>query len=85
MKRPAPIQLDELPRLTNLTARQNDVLQLLAKGLTQVEVAKRLGVSPGMIGRHLAGIHGRLGVWSMIGIGICLHRAQLRLARRRKD
>jgi len=46
----------------NLTARQAEVLRLLADGLTNKEIAARLYLSPGTVERHLATIYRKLGL-----------------------
>jgi len=46
----------------NLTARQAEVLRLLADGLTNREIAARLYLSPGTVERHLATIYRKLGL-----------------------
>ena len=45
-----------------LTAREVEVLGLVAQGLTDAQVAERLYLSPRTIGRHLASIYNKLGV-----------------------
>jgi DNA-binding CsgD family transcriptional regulator len=44
-----------------LTARQTDVLRLLAEGLTNSEIAKRLFISPRTAEKHVAAVLSRLG------------------------
>ena len=44
----------------NLTARQAEVLRLLADGLSNKEIAARLYLSPGTVERHLATIYRKL-------------------------
>jgi len=51
---------DPLPG--NLTARQAEVLRLLADGLSNKEIAARLYLSPGTVERHLATIYRKLGL-----------------------
>jgi DNA-binding NarL/FixJ family response regulator len=46
----------------NLTARQAEVLRLLADGLTNKQIAARLYLSPGTVERHLATIYRKLGL-----------------------
>jgi predicted ATPase/DNA-binding NarL/FixJ family response regulator/DNA-binding XRE family transcriptional regulator len=46
----------------NLTARQAEVLRLLADGLSNKEIAARLYLSPGTVERHLATIYRKLGL-----------------------
>ena len=47
-----------------LTAREVEVLRLVAEGLTDRKVAERLFVSPRTVNTHLASIYGKLGVGS---------------------
>jgi DNA-binding CsgD family transcriptional regulator len=50
------------PDPAGLTAREVEVLRLVARGLTNRAVAARLAVSPRTVGTHLAAIYGKLGV-----------------------
>ena len=55
------------PRLKNtaeLSAREVEVLGLVAEGLTDRQVAERLYLSPRTVGRHLRSIYNKLGVSS---------------------
>lgn len=45
-----------------LSPRELEVLQLVARGLTDAEVAEQLFISPRTVGRHLQSIYGKLGV-----------------------
>jgi len=47
-----------LPRLTN---RERDVLECLAEGLSNREMALRLGASEGAVSFHLSNLYGKLG------------------------
>ncbi len=47
-----------------LTPRERQIAQLVAEGLTNSEIAHRLSISPGTVGRHLANIYPRLGIHS---------------------
>ena len=47
---------------TTLTVREREVLNLLADGLTNGEIAQRLWVSPGTVRRHLENIYTKLDV-----------------------
>jgi DNA-binding NarL/FixJ family response regulator len=47
-----------------LTSREVDVLRLIARGLTDAEVAERLSLSPRTVGSHLTSIYGKLHVQS---------------------
>jgi predicted ATPase/DNA-binding CsgD family transcriptional regulator len=45
-----------------LSARQVEVLRLVADGLTDAEVAARLSISPRTVGQHLHSVYNKLGV-----------------------
>ena len=45
-----------------LTAREQEVLELLRLGLTDAEIAQRLGISAGGASYHVSEIIGKLGV-----------------------
>jgi DNA-binding CsgD family transcriptional regulator len=53
-------KLEDLP----LSARQLEVSQLVANGLTNAAIAERLGISPRTVTSHLDHIYGRLGISS---------------------
>jgi predicted ATPase/DNA-binding CsgD family transcriptional regulator len=50
-----------------LTTREVEVLGLVASGLTNAQVADRLGVTPRTINAHLTSIYGKIGVTSRSG------------------
>ncbi len=50
------------PDLAKLTAREREVLELLARGLTNKEIAGAIGVSPNTVKRHLKSIYTKLEV-----------------------
>lgn len=47
-----------------LTEREADILELMAVGLSNREIAKELFISPGTVKKHTANIYGKLGVHS---------------------
>jgi DNA-binding NarL/FixJ family response regulator len=49
-----------------LTPRQRELLDLLAAGHTNTQIARRLGVSEGTVRTHLENIYRRLGVSSRV-------------------
>jgi LuxR family maltose regulon positive regulatory protein len=58
---PAPSQ-QVLPE--PLTGREQEILELLAAGLTNPEIAEELVISPGTVKKHAGNIYGKLGVHS---------------------
>lgn len=49
-------------KLSSLTSREREVLELLTNGESNRELAQRLGVSPRTIQKHLQRIYAKLGV-----------------------
>jgi DNA-binding CsgD family transcriptional regulator len=47
-----------------LSAREVEVLRLVASGMTSAQVARELFISPNTVNRHLGSIYGKLGVSS---------------------
>jgi len=60
------LEPDTSPEITQdvLTAREVEVLGLVAEGLNDQEVAQRLYLSPRTVGRHLTSVYRKLGVGS---------------------
>jgi len=54
----------EDPALTSLTRREREVLELIADGLANAAIARRLGVSPNTIANYTSTIFGKLHVAS---------------------
>lgn len=49
-------------RFDELSAREKDVLQLIAKGLTNQEIAQRLFISPHTVKNHVSHIYQKIGM-----------------------
>lgn len=54
-------QLEAEPPLPELTRRQSEILDGLSRGLSNVDIAKQLGISPGMIRDHLEVLFSKIG------------------------
>jgi DNA-binding CsgD family transcriptional regulator len=48
--------------LPQLTAREREVLELVAEGHTNGEIATQLWISPGTVRKHLDNLYAKLGV-----------------------
>jgi DNA-binding CsgD family transcriptional regulator len=54
--------LEERRRLPRLTPRERQILDLVAEGKTNAQIAERLWVSPGTVRKHLDNVYAKLGV-----------------------
>jgi pimeloyl-ACP methyl ester carboxylesterase/DNA-binding CsgD family transcriptional regulator len=52
------------PAFTELSKRERETLSLLAEGLSNSEIAERLGISEKTVRNHLSHLFDKLGVWS---------------------
>lgn len=66
---------ERAPRPAQLTEREHDVLELVAQGLTNREVARRLVVAPTTVRTHLEHIYEKLGVRTRAGAVAAAFRA----------
>jgi DNA-binding CsgD family transcriptional regulator len=57
-------QSASVPSLAGLTAREREVLHLVAQGLTDAQVAEQLVISTRTVNTHLTSIYGKIGVSS---------------------
>ena len=63
-RKPVPAVAAAPEGMTQLSARENDVLELLVKGLLQKEIAEQLGISYWTVQTHIARIYEKLHVHS---------------------
>jgi DNA-binding NarL/FixJ family response regulator len=52
------------PRIDGLTSREVEILRLVARGLTNRQLAEELGVSTRTVDAHLRSVYAKLGVKS---------------------
>jgi DNA-binding NarL/FixJ family response regulator len=74
-ERPTPVGRAELPH--HLTAREVEVMSLLAEGLTNKEIAERLYVSPRTVGTHVSNLLAKVGVTTRGAAAAVYHRLGL--------
>ncbi len=67
-----------LEKWRGLTAREREVLSLLADACGNNEIASRLRISPKTVERHASSILGKLGVCSRVAAALWLHAARSR-------
>ena len=58
----APAPLAGTQSGIGLTAREGEILRLLAQGLTDAQIAQKLFISPRTVNAHLTSVYGKLGV-----------------------
>jgi DNA-binding NarL/FixJ family response regulator len=56
------VDLADPGNLARLTTRENEILELVAAGLTNAAIAERLWISPGTVKKHLDNVYAKLGV-----------------------
>jgi DNA-binding CsgD family transcriptional regulator len=62
---------------TVLTAREREVAELVAQGLTNADIAARLGIGPRTVESHLERVRSRLGLLSRADVAAWAARAGL--------
>jgi len=63
---PTPISTAKVSEVETLTLREIEVLQLLAKGYTNRQIAEQLSLSPRTVEGHRANLSGKLGLHSRV-------------------
>jgi DNA-binding CsgD family transcriptional regulator len=66
-----------VPEVVRLTPRESDVIRLISRGCTYVQVADRLGVSLHTVGSHIKNAYRKLGVRS--GAAAVMRAVELKL------
>ncbi|MGW6564222.1 response regulator [Streptomyces sp. NPDC054975] len=69
-----PAAAPETDRPCSLTARERDVLALLADGLPNADIGRRLGLSAATTKDHVSAILGKLGVANRVQAAVYAHR-----------
>jgi pimeloyl-ACP methyl ester carboxylesterase/DNA-binding CsgD family transcriptional regulator len=77
LRLPAPRREPELEAVSDLSAREKDVLRLVGEGLSDGEIAERLVLSPHTVHRHVANIRRKLGLRSRSAAAVTAARAGL--------
>jgi DNA-binding NarL/FixJ family response regulator len=54
----------EDPAFARLSARERDVLSLIAEGLGNAEIGERLSISEKTVRNHVSNLFDKLGVWT---------------------
>ncbi|MEU3045346.1 response regulator transcription factor [Streptomyces sp. NPDC006984] len=74
-----PLPVPEPPpaggRLDGLTAREQEVLTLIAAGLSNTDIATHLGVGVTTVKTHIGALKRKLGADSRVGLAAAAHRA----------
>jgi len=72
--------LEDEPPISELTARQLEILESVTRGLTNQDIGRMLGISPTAVKQHLSVIFGKLGAASRSeAVAIALRRQLLKI------
>ena len=72
------------PRSTALSAREEDIVALVARGFADVNVAARLGIAESTVGSHLHRIFRKLGVHNRVELAMLFREREVRAESPRK-
>ena len=65
--------MSESRRVEELTARQREIVLLIAQGLSNKEIARRLNITEGTVKTHLHNIYHHLGIRNRIALSAFVH------------
>jgi DNA-binding CsgD family transcriptional regulator len=68
--------LEEQRRLPRLTKREREILELVADGKSNAEIAEQLWVSLGTVRKHLDNVYAKLGVHTRTAAAAAFHRVR---------
>jgi DNA-binding CsgD family transcriptional regulator len=74
----AALLLEEQRSMPRLTAREREILDLVAEGKTNAEIAERLWLSRGTVRKHLDNVYAKLGVHTRTAAAAFVRERQLR-------
>jgi DNA-binding NarL/FixJ family response regulator len=69
-------------KLSSLTAREREIISLIAEGLRNDEIARRLGITPKTVKNHLTGLFEKVGVSSRLELVVYAYQHRLARVRR---
>jgi DNA-binding NarL/FixJ family response regulator len=82
---PRTVGAGSTSEIASLTAREREVLKLLAGGVNQTDIAGKLVISPKTVGTHIQRILGKLGVHSRAQAVVLAHEQGLANGERRSN
>jgi DNA-binding CsgD family transcriptional regulator len=71
-----PLPCMELPGKRRLSRREEEVVELVGRGLTNAEIAQNLGLSPWTVKRHVARVLDKTGARRRVDLAV-RHAKQL--------
>ena len=71
-------------RSTNLNERERQLINLVAQGLKNTDIAKRLGITEHMVKNRIRIIYDKLGLWNRVELALWYEARQHQTSRRPK-
>jgi len=71
-----PMITDETTYIEPLTARERQMADAIARGLSNKQIAEEFGISPETVKRHLASIYSKLAIPGRVALAIHVVRSQ---------